>query len=173
MIGKIISAAIIIIIVSFLFSCKNPDLRTEVKAKSEKADDNPDILQKINNINAILGKAVRTYDYETIIKYHTDDAIISPGLGPSIQGKEAMRKSYTENKKMEVVYHSFETNNIALWESGDKVYERGTYGMSYSYKGHQKPDALYGSYFNVWQKENDGSLKIKYLIWNLGFDPCG
>jgi hypothetical protein len=45
--------------------------------------------------------------------------------------------------------------------------------MSYSYKGHPKPDALYGSYFTVWQKENDGSLKIKYLIWNLGFDPCG
>jgi len=79
---------------------------------------------------------------------------------------------YEKNRKMEGQYHSFDGTAEDIWESGDKVYERGTFGVSLSYKDHPKPLAYYGSYFTIWQKASADSLKIKFVSWHLSFNPC-
>ena len=108
-----------------------------------------------------------------MLPYYAEDIIVSPGLNPTAKGKTAIKESYEKNRKDGVKYHSFSGTTEEIWECGDRVYERGTFGMSFSYKDHPKPIGYYGSYFTIWQREEDGSLKIKYVIWNLGFNPCG
>lgn len=157
----------------FLFSggCENPDLansKKEVEAVSKEGS----LKEKIMKINSIIGKAEMENDKETIIKYLTDDVIISPGFGPTVKGIAGVKNSHAENKKYNLVYRSFNVEPEEIWECSEFVYDRGTFGMSFTYKDHPKPRAYYGSYFTVWHKENDGSLKIKYLTWNLDYDPC-
>ena len=74
-------------------------------------------------------------------------------------------------KKQGIHYQSISGNSIEMWECGEMVYDIGTYGMSLISKDSPKPVAYYGSYFNVWQKQLDGSYKIKYMMSNLDFNP--
>jgi len=165
-------AAVILFVSVFLFtSCDKIKTDDEAKQKQTAVTGNT-LQEKIENINSILNKAMLSGDYETMLQYYADDIIVSPGLHPTVKGKAAIKQSYEENRKMKVKYHSFDGTIEEIWESDDKVYERGTFGTSLSYKDHPKPLAYYGSYFTIWQKEKDESLKIKYVIWNLGFNPC-
>jgi ketosteroid isomerase-like protein len=149
-------------------SCENT---ANVQPQLQSSLKNTDIKEKIESINHILEKAALENNFEIMAKYYADDIIVAPGTGPVVKGLSAVRKSYSENKKMEVKYHSFSAKVEEVWECSGEIFERGTFGMSYSYKNHPNPEALYGSYFTVWQKEGDNSLKIKYVIWNLGFNP--
>ncbi|HAB51507.1 MAG: hypothetical protein A2315_12040 [Ignavibacteria bacterium RIFOXYB2_FULL_35_12] len=172
MFKKIFVAAIFLFATVFLFiSCENQNTTKEVKQKEEVKPD-ISLREKVDSINNILDRAMLRGDYEAMLQYYTDDIIISPGLNPTVKGKAAVKESYEKNRKMEVQYHSFDGTAEDIWESGDKVYERGTFGVSLSYKDHPKPLAYYGSYFTIWQKASADSLKIKYVIWNLGFNPC-
>ena len=51
------------------------------------------------------------------------------------------------------------------------VFDIGTFGMSLISSDSPKPIAYYGSYFHTWQKQSDGSFKIKYTMSNLDFNP--
>lgn len=129
------------------------------------------VQHKLEEIGQILNKATLEGDYETLLKYHTDDAIIKADMRPAIKGKSALREEFEKNKKAGARVHSFSTATEAMWICGDEVYERGTFGQTASYKDSPKPIAVYGSYFEIWLKQTDGSYKIKYLIWNLDFNP--
>lgn len=166
------AAVILAAIVFLFFSCENKDLNLSAE-KKETAAPSRSLKAEIDSINGILDKAMLSGNFEAMLPYYTDDIIVSPGLNPTVKGKAAVKEGYEKNRKEGVKYHSFSGTIEDIWESGDKIYERGTYGMSCSYKDHPKPIAYYGSYFTIWQKEQDGSLKIKYVIWNLGFNPCG
>ncbi len=43
--------------------------------------------------------------------------------------------------------------------------------MSFSSKEKPQPEATYGSYFQIWEKQEDDSYKVAYLIWNLDYIP--
>ena len=129
------------------------------------------VQKKLEEISQILNKATLEGDYETLLSCHTDDAIIKPDFSPAIKGKRALREQYEKNKREGGKIHSFSATTEDMWIRGDEIYERGTFGMAASSKGSPKPVAVYGSYFQIWLKQADGSYKIKYLIWNLDFDP--
>src|SRR4030065_1806813 len=164
--------AAVLFAAAFLFvSCENKDLNN-LAEKKETAKLNTSLKAEIDSINNLLDKAMLSGNFEAMLPYYAEDIIVSPGLNPTARGKSAVKEGYEKNRKDGVKYHSFSGTIEDMWESGDKIYERGTYGMSCSYKDHPKPIAYYGSYFTIWQRESDGSLKIKYVIWNLGFNPC-
>jgi ketosteroid isomerase-like protein len=167
------TAAALLISLNFLFvACENKDIKKLVE-KKETVKPNTSLKAEIDSINNILDKAMLRDNFEAMLPYYAEDIIISPGLNPTAKGKTAIKESYEKNRKDGVKYHSFSGTTEEIWECGDRVYERGTFGMSFSYKDHPKPIGYYGSYFTIWQREEDGSLKIKYVIWNLGFNPCG
>ena len=166
-----LAAVVLLVFVSLFVSCENQNTAEEIK-ETAAVDTINTVTERLEKIGIIIQKAMLEADYETMLKYFADDVIISADLQPIVKGKAAIRESYEKNKKLEIKYHSFDGKQEDLWESGDKVYDRGTFGMSLSYKDHPKPLAYYGSYFTVWQKGSDDSLKIKYFIWNLGFNPC-
>jgi hypothetical protein len=74
-------------------------------------------------------------------------------------------------KEQGVEYQSISGNSTEMWECENMVYDIGTFGMSLVTKNSRKPVAYYGSYFHVWQKQSDGSYKLKYMMSNLDFNP--
>ena len=127
--------------------------------------------QKLDEIASLLDRAMIDGDYDTILKYNTDDIVIMPGFSPSIKGKTGLEKAYEKNKKDGLKYHSFSGTPEKRWVCGNEIYEYGTFGMALSSRESKKPRAYYGSYFQIWQEFEDGSFKIKYTIWNLDFNP--
>jgi hypothetical protein len=59
---------------------------------------------------------------------------------------------------------------VDLWMCGDLIYEVGKYGMSTIIPGLSHPYADHGKYLSIWEKQDDGSLKVKMLIWNTDQD---
>lgn len=162
---------IIIICSVALFSCENTQQETQKNFNNQQTEINRSLKEKINKINQEIEDLMLKGDYEAILPYYTNDIIISPAMQPSIVGIDAIKEIYKEDKKIGLKHHSFSWNIEDLRECSDKVYERGTFGLSLSTNDHPKPVAYHGSYFTIWQKEKDDNLKIKYLIYNLDFNP--
>ncbi len=76
---------------------------------------------QIKEINRIIEKAVRESDYETILKYHTEDVIIKFDFIEAIKGRVALREQYRQNKQLGFKIHAYDGVIEALWICGDKV----------------------------------------------------
>ena len=130
------------------------------------------VEKELDKIGAILEKATLDGDYMTTLKYYTDDIVIMPDFRPSVRGKKALLEQYKKDEEVSVKYHSFDGTIEKRWQHGDQIYERGTFGMALSYEKAKRPMAYYGSYFQIWQKQSNGSYKTAFTIWNLDFNPC-
>ena len=127
----------------------------------------------IESIGDTINKAVLAGDYETILSYFADDIVVDPVFQPPINGKKAYREEVNKIKEAGVKYQSISGTPSDIWECGGMIYERGTFGLSFITNESPKPKAYYGSYFQIWQKQTDGSYKLKYMTSNLDFYPFG
>ena len=169
---KLIKIEILLLLLMIFVSCENMDKKPEVVENQKVSTENGGVKEKIENVNKELEKLVLAGNYYDILPYYTEDIVICPDFESEIKGKDAIKAIYDKNKKEGLKHHSFSGTIKEIWECKNLVYERGTFGMSVSSKDHPKPLAYYGSYFTIWKKDDDGSLKIKYIIWNLDFNPC-
>ncbi|MBK8944071.1 MAG: hypothetical protein IPM32_02265 [Ignavibacteriae bacterium] len=152
-----------------LLSCCN---QKEIKLTSQKTKTNDSLsYMRIEQITIELNKAVIENDYETQLKYFTNNAVIAPPLGPKLEGKKAIKKAYEKNIDDNVVIHSFNAKIEDMWSCDDRIYEKGTWAMSQSTKWSKIPKAYHGSYFEIWQVENDTTILIDYMIYTLSFNP--
>ena len=55
---------------------------------------------------------------------------------------------------------------IELFGSGDLIHEIGKYEISLEIPGVPHPITDKGKYLVIWQRQNDGTLKIKLETWN-------
>jgi ketosteroid isomerase-like protein len=55
--------------------------------------------------------------------------------------------------------------------NGNLIHEIGTYKINASMPGMEKPIDDHGKYLTVWEKQKDGSLKVKIEMWNSDVDP--
>lgn len=156
-----------------LISCKNKDLESNLTTKHESVTDSlaGDYLAQIQDIGRILNEAVLNGDHETILKYYTDDIVILANSIPAIKGKEAIRALYEKDRKRGLKFHSFSGKPDKMWSSGDKVYEYGTYGVAVSSYKSKHPYGFAGSYFTIWQKQNNGSYLMEFVMTNLDHEP--
>ena len=171
---KYITKTLLLIILLYSFiSCNNPRDESTVNPQQEKnaALQDDDFKSTLQGIRSVLDKAALDGDYETILKYYTDDVILMPTFRPAIKGKNELRKQYKKQKKAGVKLHAFNGKPEKMWESGDEVYEYGTYGLAVSSKDTEHPYAFYGSYFMIWEKQPDSTYLVKYLITNLDHKP--
>ena len=163
---------LILLLYSFI-SCNNPgeESKENLQQKQKAALQSGGFKSTLQGIRSVLDKAILDSDYETILKYHTDDVIIMANFRPAIKGKNEMREQYKKDKKAGVKLHAFNGKPEKVWASGDEVYEYGTYGLAVSSKDTEHPYAFYGSYFMIWEKQPDSTYLVKYLITNLDYKP--
>jgi hypothetical protein len=89
---------------------------------------NIEVKKKIEEINQSLSKAVIANDYETQLKYFSEDAVIEPPPGPTVKGKSEIRKGFEKNRLENVTFHSHSATTQDLWVCGDRVHEKGKWG---------------------------------------------
>jgi uncharacterized protein (TIGR02246 family) len=153
-----LKSACLLIIVLFTASYAFSQTNEEYKAKIEK-------------INKEMTKAMLAGDTEKNLSLYTTDAISMPSYEPMHEGIAAIRKASEEMMKTGWKCTSFEPKTLKVMANGNLITEIGTYKISMSMPGMEKPMDDHGKYLTIYEKQKDGSLKIKIETWNTDVNP--
>ena len=130
-----------------------------------------DYKTKIEMMNKEMAKNMIEGNMEKNLSLYTEDAISLPSYEPMLQGIAAIRKSSEAMTKSGWKCNSFEATPLKVMPNGNMITEIGTYKINMSMPGMDKPMDDHGKYLTVWEKQKDGSLKIKIETWNTDVDP--
>lgn len=135
------------------------------------AQSNAELKASIEKINKELAAAMLSGNIEKSLSFYTVDVISMPNQGKMLEGKEALKKSNEEMKQSGVKVVSFEPVVLKVMSCDKTITEIGTYKMALTIPGQSDPIKDHGKYITVWEKQTDGSLKIKLEIWNTDVSP--
>jgi ketosteroid isomerase-like protein len=130
-----------------------------------------DYKSKIMMADKEFAKNMLEGGMEKNLHMYAADAISMPNFAPMAEGIDAIRKAFEEDAKKGAKYNSFELNEQKIIPNGNLITEIGTYKLNVTVPGMDKPVDDHGKYLNIWEKQNDGSLKIKIETWNSDVDP--
>jgi ketosteroid isomerase-like protein len=133
----------------------------------QKGEDIEEVRKTIESLNTKFINSFIENDLESYLSLYTDDAIVMPPFQPTIRGKHELIKSWEKQRIEGMNCLSGSATILGIWTSENMVYERGSFGITLTTKHSSKPYSVYGSYFTIWQKQSDGTYKIKYDISNL------
>ena len=130
-----------------------------------------ELKMKIQKINNEMAQAMVSGNSEKSLSYYANDAISMPNNAPMVEGIDAIRKSNQEMMQsgMQIKSFEFTTKKVKLCDS--MITEIGTYKGSFMMPNMQQPVEDQGKYLTIWEKQADGSLKIKIEIWNADTRP--
>ena len=154
---------VILLVVSFV----NIHAQTKQSKSLEK------VQTKIEALNVKMIDAMLKGDYNSTLELYTEDAYSLPSYAPMIHGVEALRKSGEEMSNSPMKITSFELKIKEIIPGGDLFVEVGNYKMSSEVQGMPEAFKDHGKYVTVWEKQKDGSLKIKVETWNSNNNPWG
>lgn len=126
---------------------------------------------KIETINREIVKNTLEGNYEKNLDYYTKDAISLPNYDPILEGIDALRRANEEMAKSEMKITSYEPTTLKVIPNGNMIIEIGTYSITLSVPGVDRSINEYGKYLTIWEKQKDGSLKIKIETWNSDSSP--
>jgi ketosteroid isomerase-like protein len=152
-----------------LLTCGQKQDNPRLNAAAES--DLKEVRATIAQISLKMEQAVLANDYETQLSFLADDIIIDGPLEAPVRGKAAVQERNAKARQEGVKFRSFSGTTDDLWVSGDRVYERGTWGMSFTTNKIKQPFAPYGSFFEIWTKDSTGEYRIQYLIYTLDMNP--
>jgi ketosteroid isomerase-like protein len=132
---------------------------------------NSQYASMIREINGKLVNAMLRGNSEFSLSLYTDDAISMPSYSPIEDGIAAIRSARNSMEEQGVKYTAFDMTTLRLIPAGDLICEVGTYKLSLTKPGAEKPMDDHGKYLTVWEKQKDGSLKIKIETWNSDVNP--
>lgn len=131
---------------------------------------NEELAKKIEQLNKIYSEAMINNDTKTMMSLYTDDVLSLPSYQPMIRGIETLRNLSEQIENSEWKTTSFDMKTSDLIPAGDYIIEVGNYKMKMS--GPEVPDwSDEGKYITVWQKQQDGNLKIRIEMWNTDLNP--
>ena len=133
-----------------------------------------DLSTMRNTIQQLENEWVKAYiagDAVALANMYTDDAYSMPDNTPMWKGKDQILDGNRKEMKSGVKYTNLIDKTIEVFGSGDLVYEVGTYTMTYIPANSTEPVTDNGKYLDIWQKQADGSWKVKADIWNSNLTP--
>lgn len=125
-----------------------------------------ELKKKIEKINVELAAAMMAGNMEKSLSYYAADVISMPNNSPMIEGVDAVKKSNEQMMNSGVKINSCEFTTKRVSSYGKLITEVGTYKMKFTMPDAKEAMEDQGKYLNVWEKQSDGSLKIKIEIWN-------
>jgi uncharacterized protein (TIGR02246 family) len=128
------------------------------------------LKEKFQKMNNEMIKEMLADNPEAMLAMYADDAISLPSYEPMIKGKDALMKSHMKSKEAGFKMNSMTLNTMDVWSSGDMAYEIGTYTIDMSMPGMGEIKDN-GKYVTIWQKQSDGSWKVKADTWNTDNNP--
>jgi len=126
---------------------------------------------KIEKINKEMTKYMLEGNSEKSMSLYADDAISLPSYEPMHDGIASIRKANEEMMKSGMKITAFEPVTLKVMVNGNMITEIGTYKISMTMPGMEKPMEDHGKYLTIWEKQKDGSLKVKIETWNTDMDP--
>lgn len=133
--------------------------------------DKEKMMKKIEGWNKTFCKAMVDGDNKTILSFYADDVYSLPSYSPMIVGKKAVEEGMEMDKQSATKFKSFKLNTKDIWTSGDILCEVGTYTFSMLTPNSKSTIDDYGKYLTIYQKQDDGSWKIKADMWNTDTNP--
>lgn len=130
-----------------------------------------DYQLKIESLNKEMTKYMLEGNHEKSLSLYTADAISMPSNGPMREGIAALRKGAEEMSKMDMKVTLFEPTTLKVIPDGKMITEIGTYKIKLTMPGVDQPVEDHGKYLTLWEKQTDGSLKVKVEIWNSDVNP--
>jgi beta-lactamase regulating signal transducer with metallopeptidase domain/ketosteroid isomerase-like protein len=124
------------------------------------------LKEKIELLNKELNTAFIEWDLESIPNYYTEDIILDQDGRPSLVGKETVTNDYYQQKSSGVKFISLDNFIVDLWKDGENISVVETFLYSISLKHPNVTISGSGKAYTIWQAQKDGSLKIKYSIFN-------
>lgn len=132
---------------------------------------NDELKAKIEAINKQMESAMLTSDMEKSLSFYTADAISLPEFGKMREGIDAIRAAETEEMKSASKVTSVEFVTLKVSSCENLVTEIGSYKITLTVPGKPDPINDQGKYLTVWEKQPDGSLKVKVETWNTDINP--
>lgn len=126
---------------------------------------------QIEEINREMVKAMLEGNTEKGLSFYADDAISLPSYEPMLEGIAEIRKSSEENARSGMKINSYEPTTVKVIPNGDLITEIGTYKINITMPGMDQPIDDHGKYLTIWEKQPDGSLKVKIETWNSDVNP--
>jgi ketosteroid isomerase-like protein len=126
---------------------------------------------QIEKINKESVAAMLSGNTAKAMSFYTDDAISLPNYETMLEGKDAIRKSNEAMVKDGWKVESYEPVTLKVISSGKLITEIGTFKISFIMEGMPSPLDDAGKYITIWEKQADGSLKIKVETWNTDTYP--
>lgn len=126
---------------------------------------------KIEALNKEMAKNMLAGTSEKSLVLYTDDAVSLPSYEPMHDGIAAIKKANEDMAKSGWKCLAFDITTSKVLPNGNMITEIGTYKMVGSMPGMDKPIDDHGKYVTIWEKQKDGSLKMKVETWNSDVDP--
>jgi len=134
------------------------------------AQDEAELKAKFNEMNKEFSQMMVDGNHSGMLKWYEDDAISMPSYQPMIKGIDALKKAQEMDKQMGTKITAFTLETTDVMPAGDYILEIGLYRISMVLPGMGAIDDN-GKYMNVWEPQDDGSMKIKVDIWNTDLNP--
>lgn len=126
---------------------------------------------QIDQLNKEMADNLISGNFEKSMDLYTKDAILMLPYENMREGADAIRKGLEDMSASGVKFTSFEPKTTKLIPEGNFVIEIGTIKMTLTSPGSSQPINEQGKYVTVWEKQSDGSLKIKVDTWNSDSNP--
>ncbi len=135
------------------------------------AQSEDELKAKLEKLNTKMGEAMIAGDYEKSLSFYAKDAISLPSYEPMLKGIEEIRKSSEAMSASGYKITAFKTHIKKIKTCGDMIIEIGKYEITMAMAGSTESINDHGKYITIWEKQADGSLKIKIDTWNTDVNP--
>lgn len=137
------------------------------------SQNNSEYKAKIEALNKEMATAMVTGDNQKTLSMYTPDAISMPSNEPMQEGIGAITKASEAMAKSGWKCNSVERTTLKVMVNGNLITEIGAYKIGMSMPGMDKPMDDHGKYLTIWEKQKDGSLKVKVETWNSDVQASG
>ena len=134
-------------------------------------NDRTDLKQSIQKLEDQWSQAWVANDVNKLGSLYTDDAISMQPDQPMFKGKDEILAGDKKQFESGIKYKSTVSKTQQVYGTGDIVYEIGTYSSVFTPANSTEEVTDNGKYVKVWQKQSDGSWKIKTDTWNSDPNP--
>lgn len=131
---------------------------------------NEEFYSQIEKLNKLYSDAMINNDTKTMMSLYTDDVVSLPSYQPMIRGIETLRSLSEQVENNEWKTTSFEMKTTDLIPTDNFIIEIGKYRMKMIGSG-VTDWSDEGKYITIWQKQEDGNLKIRVEMWNTDLNP--
>ena len=149
-----------LIVLFFLFSAGNAFAQTNAEYKTKIEAMNKEMVK-----NMLNGTSLNHFDI------YAQDAISMPSYEPMREGLPAIKKASEDMVKSGVKFTAFEPTIVKILVNGNMITEIGKYKITLTMPGMDNPMDDHGKYLTVYEKQPDGSLKVKIETWNSDVNP--